>query len=190
MSEILNRREKISASNLPPEIPDVDDLITKNDLATASKAGIVKVGNNINVASGKISVPVGSAETAGVFKVGENLTVDENGALNAEAGGLAPVLLAEGSGSLSDNFKEVALTDDYDKYTMIVVCVGTSGKNSTAAAYFFVPWLSTGSLQDNVSYAANYQVTIRCVTENSEITKNKLNIKTNVAAPSWNVYGI
>lgn len=190
MSEILNRREKISASNLPPEIPDADDLVTKSDIATKSKAGIVKVGDNINVSSGKISVPVGSAETAGVFKVGENLSVDENGALNAEAGGLAPVLLAEGSGSLSDNLREVTLTDDYDKYTIIIVCIGTSGKNSTAAAYFFVPWLSTGSLQDNVSYGANFQVTIRCVTENSEIVKNKLNIKTNVTAPAWSVYGI
>lgn len=87
MGEILNRREQIIANKLPPEIPDPDTLVSKTDYATASKAGVVKIGNNINVSSGKISVPAASDETAGVVKIGENLSVDENGFLNAAGGG-------------------------------------------------------------------------------------------------------
>lgn len=87
MGEILNRREQIVANKLPPEIPDPDTLVSKTDYATASKAGVVKIGSNISVSSGKISVPAASDETAGVVKVGNGLEVDENGFLNASAAG-------------------------------------------------------------------------------------------------------
>lgn len=101
MGEILNRREQIKAAAIPPEIADASTLVTKTDYATASNAGVVKVGNNISVASGKISVPDASDEVAGVVKIGANLSVDENGALNADAGGITLDLLWTGTTSAS-----------------------------------------------------------------------------------------
>lgn len=55
--EILNRREQIKAAAVPPEIANPSTLVTTSDKATKSKAGIVKIGNGINVSNGVISVP-------------------------------------------------------------------------------------------------------------------------------------
>lgn len=44
--------------------------------ATATTLGGIKVGDNLNVAAGVLSVPVASAATAGVAKVGANLEVN------------------------------------------------------------------------------------------------------------------
>ena len=134
MSEILNRREQIKAASLPPEIADASELVTKTDYATASKAGVVKVGNNINVASGKISVPAASDEVAGVVKVGTGLSVDENGALNVTGGSgggfTADVLFTEGESPtpLAKN-ATVTLAHNYSDYKMISITMrrGTDG---------------------------------------------------------------
>ena len=80
---ILNRREKLRASVLPPEIPDGSTLVKKTDKASASKLGLVKIGDNISISSaGAISVPVGNSETPGVYKVGVGLSVAD-GVLSA-----------------------------------------------------------------------------------------------------------
>ena len=126
MGEILNRREQIKAASLPPEIADASELVTKTDYATASKAGVVKVGTNINVASGKISVPAASDEVAGVVKVGTGLEVDaETGALNVTGGGggVTPVALYEGNGSnLAYTFPDGKSMSDYN--FIVVMCSG------------------------------------------------------------------
>lgn len=166
------------------------EYVKKTDKASTSAFGVVKVGNNISVSSGKISVPVASDSSAGVVKVGSGLAI-EDGTLSVTAsGGMSATLLKEGSASLSDNYTEVTLEDDYDKYTMLVVCVGNNGKNSTGNAYFFVPWLSLGALQDNNSNASAWTVSIRAVVVDSEVVKNKLNVKTNTTAQAWSIYGI
>lgn len=54
--EILNRREQIKAAAIPPEIANPSTLVTTSDKATKSKAGIVKIGDGINVSNGVISV--------------------------------------------------------------------------------------------------------------------------------------
>lgn len=41
--QILNRREKIYTSDIPPEIPDVSGFIEDDDYATSSKGGTIKV---------------------------------------------------------------------------------------------------------------------------------------------------
>ena len=122
--EILNRREQIKAAAIPPEIMDASVVVKKTDYATASKAGVVKIGNNIDVSSGKISVPAASDETAGVVKIGENLSVDENGFLNAAGGGgITPVALYEGNGSnLAYTFPEGKTIGDYN--FIVVLCSG------------------------------------------------------------------
>lgn len=50
-----------------------------------SAFGSCKVGNNISVSSGVISVPVATTEALGVIKVGTGLTIDENGVLSVSA---------------------------------------------------------------------------------------------------------
>lgn len=54
--EILNRREQLKATSIPPEIVNPSTLVTTSDKATKSKAGIVKIGDGINVSNGVISV--------------------------------------------------------------------------------------------------------------------------------------
>lgn len=85
--EVVNRRENLLASDIPPEIPDVSTFVQKTDKASASKLGLVKIGDNVSISSaGAISVPIGSSETAGVYKVGEGLSVAD-GVLSAGASG-------------------------------------------------------------------------------------------------------
>lgn len=124
MGEILNRREQIMANKLPPEIPDTDDLVSKTDYATASKAGVVKIGNNVNVSSGKISVPAASDETAGVVKIGNNLSIDENGFLNAAGGGGVELTeIWDGTGTIEYRFPTGKTMTDYN----FLVVVGGDG---------------------------------------------------------------
>lgn len=128
MGEILNRREQIIANKLPPEIPDPDTLVTKTDYATASKAGVVKIGNNIDVSSGKISVPVASDETAGVVKAGTGLSVDENGALNVTGGGITVDELW--SGTTSASYADISATlsaETLKSYKLILGVEGLKG---------------------------------------------------------------
>lgn len=143
MGEILNRREQIIANKLPPEIPDVDTLVTKTDYATASKAGVVKIGNNISVSSGKISVPAASDETAGVVKIGANLSIDESGALNADAGGIT--LDALWSGTTSASYTDISATlsaETLKSYKLLLGVEGTKGGgiavvSSSDGTYYF-----------------------------------------------------
>lgn len=49
--------------------------------ASASTKGIVKIGDNISVASGVISVPIATTSKLGVVKIGSGLTIDASGTL-------------------------------------------------------------------------------------------------------------
>ena len=133
MGEILNRREQIIANKLPPEIPDPDTLITKTDYATASKAGVVKIGNNIDVSSGKISVPAASDETAGVVKIGANLSIDENGALNADAGGITVDELW--SGTTSASYVDISATLSAETLRSYKLILGVEGLKGGGLAH-------------------------------------------------------
>lgn len=119
MKSIVNRREKLRANDLPPEIPDTSTFVTKTDKASASKLGLVKIGDNVNISSGgAISVPVGSAETAGVYKVGTGLSVDENGALSASATGGLTVDECWSGGS-TDSY--ATFTTPLTDYTLVLI---------------------------------------------------------------------
>ena len=48
----------------------ISGFISTSDKATKSKFGIVKVGDNISVSSGTISVPIATEDTYGVVKAG------------------------------------------------------------------------------------------------------------------------
>lgn len=148
---ILNRREKLRASALPPVIPDGDTLVKKTDKASVSKLGLVKIGDNVNISSGgAISVPVGSAETAGVFKVGENLSVDENGALSASAGsaGLTADVLYDGNLTSANSSTPIVLAHPVTDYKFILFIQHDSG-NSVGSTIFYVPFLTFNTSSGN-----------------------------------------
>ena len=146
--EILNRREQIGASAIPPEIVDASAVVKKTDYATASKAGVVKIGNNIDVSSGKISVPAANGEVAGVVKVGANLTVDENGALNASAGGITVDELW--SGNITNEYLDItnALAHPITDYKFLCVSLNT-GSNVWPSQVLYVPNMSTATNNSN-----------------------------------------
>ena len=158
--EILNRREQVAAASLPPEIVDASVVVKKTDYATASKAGVVKVGNNIDVSSGKISVPVANGEVAGVVKVGANLTVDENGALNASAGGITVHELW--SGNISNDYLDItnALAHPITDYKFLCVSLNT-GSNVFPSQFLYVPNMSRATNNSNYIYFGSNNCNLR-----------------------------
>lgn len=120
--QILNRREKLIVSNIPPEIPDTTTLVTKTDYATASKAGVVKIGSNLSVSSGKISVPVASDDTAGVVKVGDGLEITD-GVLSAAGGGGVTLTELFSGNIVRGGSTPYTLSDAYTNYTFLLLCI-------------------------------------------------------------------
>ena len=84
-------------------------FVSTSDKATKSKFGIVKVGDNLSVSSGTISVPVATAETYGVVKDtgGGGVTLTKIGELDAPL---------NGAGS-----KDIVCSDALDSYNGIIV---------------------------------------------------------------------
>lgn len=173
--EILNRREQIGANNIPPEIPDVDTLVTKTDYATASKAGVVKIGNNINVSNGKISVPAASDETAGVVKIGENLSIDESGALNA-SGGITVDVLWEGR--VTNDYKNITseLAHPITDYAFLTGA-SVSGVNVNGGNLLLVSAMSTGTNNSNYIYVGSNNFNIRLGENTVSIAGSTADIK-------------
>ena len=86
--------------------------VSTSDKATKSKFGIVKVGDNLSVSSGTISVPVATEETYGVVKAGgSGVTIDELW-----------------NGTTTTTFTSIAssLTHPLNDYKAILVCEGTN----------------------------------------------------------------
>lgn len=159
MGEILNRREQIIANKLPPEIPDPDTLVSKTDYATASKAGVVKIGSNINVSSGKISVPAASDETAGVVKIGANLSIDESGALNASGGITVDELW---TGNVTSDYKNITseLAHPITDYKFLVVS-RSDGYNVQPGQLLYVPNMASDTNNSNYLYYGSNNINIR-----------------------------
>lgn len=142
-------------------------FITTDDYATASTAGIVQIGDNIDVSeSGVISV---------TFPAGGGITED---------------LLYTGTAALSSNYLEVTLAHAWDDYKMLVFYVGTTNGNSVSCGMFMTSCISTGSLQDNNIQTVNTNVKFRCVTENSEVVKTKLSVACSSSANVWKIIGL
>ena len=161
MGVIINRREEIHAASLPPEIADASTLVKKTDYATASKAGVVKVGTNIDVSSGKISVPAASDETAGVVKIGTGLAVDEDGALNVTAtGGVTVDELWNGTVTSTSSDISAAMTAPYSDYKLLQFVI--SGANATAGQMLPVSAMVEGSaVANNVYIGTNTAIVVK-----------------------------
>ncbi len=65
------------------DITDNDTKYTLPDATKTTKGGVI-VGDNINVASGKISVPTATSTTLGVVKQGTNITIAADGTISAK----------------------------------------------------------------------------------------------------------
>ena len=100
---------------------NLDNYVKNTDYATGSDGGVVKIGNNIEMTAGKISVPIATESKVGVVKVGENIEVAEDGTISAKAG-LKEVTYAEyeaekGKPEFEDTY--YAITDDYEVTPLI-----------------------------------------------------------------------
>ena len=75
-------------------------IITETDIASVSEAGIVKIGNNINVEQdGTISVPEASTTVPGVVKIGTGINVADDGTISVpKASTTVPGVVIVGNG--------------------------------------------------------------------------------------------
>lgn len=159
--QVVNRRENLLANAIPPEIADVSTLVRKTDKASASKLGLVKIGDNVNISSaGAISVPVGSSETAGVYKVGEGLSV-EDGVLSATggAGGLTVTQLFSGNVVQGDTTWK-SLSEAYTGYTFLLLNM-VSGANANAGELILVTNIQTAQYNTNKFGYGGAQISLR-----------------------------
>ena len=75
------------------KIAYIEDKLSKTyDIPVCSKKhfGRVKVGDNITVNEGEISMPIANELKLGVVRVGDNLVIDETGRLSAVGGEATP----------------------------------------------------------------------------------------------------
>ena len=107
-------------------------FVSTSDKASKSAFGIVKVGDNISVSSGKISVPVATSDTAGVIALSDipsgGITVDELW-----------------SGNLNDNFADVtsSLTHPLSDYKAIFFNTVPSSTSCSGSGLIFVSGMPT-----------------------------------------------
>lgn len=102
-------------------------FVSTSDKATKSKFGIVKVGDNISVSSGTISVPVATEETYGVVKAGGS-------------GGLSfDTLYTEPETSPPGQNAEITLTASSEGYKLLVVIIRSSVDATIFATHIFSP---------------------------------------------------
>ena len=123
------------------------EYVKKTDKASTSAFGVVKVGNNISVSSGKISVPVASDSSAGVVKVGSGLAM-EDGVLSVTAsGGMTMDELFSGN-VVQGGDTPYTFAHPYTDYKFLSL-VSVSGVNTTAGGFMAVANLSTGQYNSN-----------------------------------------
>lgn len=116
-------------------------FITSSDKATKSAFGIVKVGDNISVSSGKISVPLATNSAPGVVQAGAGVTITD-GVISAGGGAAADVLYqgtGAGTGSWVDN---IELARDYTDYKLIFFNYGTLNESRFGGNCVYPPLLA------------------------------------------------
>lgn len=152
MAFILNRRAKLRASAIPVEIPDASTLVKKTDKATASKLGLVKIGDNVNISSGgAISVSDASSETKGLIKLGDGLSVNaETGAVDA-VGGMTWTKIWEGAAAASS---EKTFAEGIDALSHKLVIVATCNNSGATGIGFCLSEL-IGSSVNTVTLSIN-----------------------------------
>lgn len=122
--------------------------------ATKSVKGIVKVGDNINVSSGTISVPKASNNTLGVVKAGTNITISSDGSINASGGGATFGTFTATNGTcmgytITQNGNNVSLIMTY-----LVPAMPTGGTNTILGTISGVSFPSGGPTQIGTGFAS------------------------------------
>ncbi len=124
----------------------LSDFVGKNDKATKSKFGVVKVGDNISVSSGTISVPVATADAYGVVKAGASgITVDELW-----------------TGNVTNEYLDItnALAHPITDYKFLAISFN-SGSNVMPGQLLYVPNMSTSTNNSNYLYYGSANCNIR-----------------------------
>lgn len=123
------------------------NYVGKGDKASKSAFGVVKIGDNISVSSGKISVPEATEETFGVVKKG--------------SGGCVVDVLW--SGNLTSDFVDItaSLSHPLTDYKFLT-CSRVNGPNVEPCNLLHVADMSDGTNNQNTMYmGTNTPATIR-----------------------------
>lgn len=121
-------------------------FVSTSDKASKSAFGIVKVGDNISVSSGKISVPVATEDTYGVVKAGgSGFTVDEIW-----------------TGNVTSDYKNITseLVHPITEYKFLVVS-RSDGYNVQPGQLLYVPNMASGTNNSNYLYYGSNNINIR-----------------------------
>lgn len=174
--EVVNRREKLLASEIPPEIPDVSGFVKNTDKATASALGLVKIGDNIDVSSaGKISVPVGSSETFGVMKAGNGVTVNDGVISVASGGGLDLLYTAPDPAIATSN--EITLSANASNYKFLIIVIKTSDSSTSTTLFIsteVTPYVAYGKAYGSSAGEFKFTITDDKIKQNSPTNANNL----------------
>ena len=123
-------------------------FVSTSDKATKSKFGIVKVGDNLSVSNGTISVPVATADTYGVVKATESSGFSFDLLLDNSDG--------SGTGTMNFTFPSGKTITDY-KYLMVIGSTGTE----FATAFILTDVLnSSTACRVNASYSGGIFVVV------------------------------
>lgn len=105
-------------------------FVKKTEKATKSAFGIVKIGDNVSVSSGKISVPLGTNENPGVLQVGSGLSVADGVVSAVGSGGMTMDALIDSEiSSIGNDYYTVTLNANYGTYKFIALGFISSGDN-------------------------------------------------------------
>ena len=133
----------------------IGNAITSSDKASKSAFGIVKIGDNINVSSGKISVPDATESTKGVVSLAGlgGFTVDEIW-----------------SGSVTSDYVNItsALLHPITDYKFLIVS-WKSGVNVNGGQLLYVPNMSTDTNNSNYLQFGTNNCNIRLGTDTVSI---------------------
>lgn len=128
----LNVTIPTAANNIAGIVRIGDNINLTNDVisvpvATSSKTGLVRVGDNITVKNGLISVETATKERYGVVSIGEGLNVNEKGIVSVKEEVLTII-----DRNWSELYKNLLLIvgelEKKKKYNVYVTLINTDGK--------------------------------------------------------------
>lgn len=119
---------------------DLSAYVKKTDYATGTKYGLVKIGSNISVSNGMISLPYASTSSYGVMRVGSNLSVTSGIVSGQSSGGSSGgVESINGlTGALELRMGIMSHPEDSEVMALYVYAMDAYGNRSEASGAYMI----------------------------------------------------